>query len=117
MREPTVIEENVEVENWKATATFKRIFITKVEKKAQGGEKNASIPIKIRNIAIFCKRSNAEFKFPLTVRGGVATFGDSRQNNSAYIVKPRLTPSEMRGVLSVWLGKDNADKLMNVVLS
>lgn len=103
------ISVTVEVPNWVATATFKRVFVPK-----QVGDSRESIPIKVRNVVVHCKRSGGEFKFPLTVRGGVASFGDSRE--TADLLKPRLTPKDMRALLAAWLGADNADKLMNVVL-
>lgn len=105
---------NVTIETplFSATAESYRVFVPKEGKKNAKDEKG-SIPVRVRRITLNCKRSGASFKFPLTVRGNVATFGDSRETAN---VSKRRTIKEMRAELILMVGEEIADRLLNVCL-
>jgi hypothetical protein len=94
-----------------ANAESFRVFVPKPEKK--NAEDKGSIPVRVRRITLNCKRSGATIKFPLTVRGSVATFGDSRETAN---VSKRRTIREMRDELARMVGEEYADRLLNVAL-
>lgn len=112
--------EKIELElsnaNFHAVAESFMVFIPQKGKPApvQGdGKKKGSIPVRVRRITLDCLRSGAQFKFPVTCRGGVVQIGDSRE--SANRIKG-WTVSDFRGELSRMMGADMAHSLMAVVL-
>lgn len=109
------VELTVENANFSAHAESFMVFIPGKGKPApaQGDKKPGSIPVRIRRITLDCKRSGANYRFPLTVRGGVAQFGDSRE--TANKIKG-WTVSDFRKELSRMMGDSLAVSLMDVVL-
>jgi hypothetical protein len=98
----------LETPNFSATATSFRTFVPK-----KNADEKGSIPVRVRRIVVNCKASGNAYRFPLTMRGNVATFGDSR--DSANINK-RRTVREMRAELIAMLGEEIADRLINVAM-
>ena len=114
MNEP--IELELSNANFHAVAHSRMVFIPSKGKPApaQGdGKKKGSIPVRVRNITLDCLRSGAQYKFPVTARGGVVQIGDSR--DSANKVKG-WTVSDFRGELSRMMGAEIANSLLSVVL-
>jgi hypothetical protein len=87
------------------------VFVPKKVKTAQG-EKKASIPCPVRRIYVTCLATSETFKFPYTVRGGVGTFGDSR--DSAKVDK-RWSQATMRAELARMMGPEAASVLLSVM--
>jgi hypothetical protein len=126
--------DNDEIEvssgNWHGRAFVKKIFIPGKENKPKGfappGEgvpgkdkdKPGMIPIYHRGIEMTNVQSGDVVKFPLTVRGGVATFGDSRGNEEGFsgTTKPRYSYGEMVSLLSKWVGPENAKALVGTAM-
>ena len=104
------LEISVETPWFVATVTNKLSFAPKKNKQ---GEDEGMIPVRHRRIEIACKRGGGTFRFPLTFRSKVASFGDSRE--SAMRIKSRNI-KEMRVELVRMLGEENADRLLNAVL-
>lgn len=103
------VEVTVETPNFAATAASRMVFIPKEEK----GKKTETIPVKVRGISMTCKRSGASFRFPFTTRGGVQTFGDTRESAN---VSKRWSVRDMRLELVRMVGEDNADRLLNAAM-
>ena len=104
------LEVSIETPFFLASVTNKLAFVPKLNKQ---GEKEGMVPIRVRRIEVACKRSNEVFRFPLTKREGIASFGDSRE--SAMRIKSRST-KEMRVELVRMLDEESADRLLNAVL-
>jgi hypothetical protein len=68
--------------------------------------------VPVRRIDFICQASGRWFRFPLTARGGVASFGDNRE--SALRLKTRYSFAEMRTELARMVGVENADRLLAV---
>lgn len=108
------IELTVENENFSATAEHFMVFIPgKGPAPTQGDKKKSgSIPVRIRRITLDCKRSGQQYKFPYTVRGGQAQFGDSRE--TANRIKGWTVP-DFRKELSRMMGAALAITLIDAL--
>ena len=104
------LDLTLDTANFVASAESFRVFIPQANKK---NDKDGAIPVRIRRIQVACKRSGDVFKFPLTVRGGVSTFGDTRDSANK---DKRRSVREMRAELARMLGEENADRLLNVAM-
>jgi len=105
------VDVEIETPNFMASASSRLVFIPQQDKK--GKEDKGSIPVKVRGISMTCKRSGISFRFPFTSRGGVQTFGDTRE--SANVIQ-RRSVREMRVELSRMVGEENADRLLNIAM-
>jgi hypothetical protein len=139
-------DEDFEVSagRWHGRAYVKRIFVPGKEQKGSPApgqlkkDKPGMIPIYHRGIEMTDVETGDVVKFPLTVRGGVASFGDSRTKDPrskdekqrqqeesrdrkpvawwSQTTTPRYNPRDMVEMLTSWVGPENAKSLVDAAM-